>query len=237
MPGNSTWVFPRMSSGRPASSGMNRSRPRSSSGSTPCLVASISHSRCSRWSTLGLLGGQVAGLGPVAGAVQLPDVVVEGRQLRAQQLPGRAVLGDRGPAAVVDAAVAGDLEVLRLVPFGRGRVVEGVAHAHALDGGLGDPVHGGGLGQAGGLQDGRRDVDDVGELLADLASGGDPGGPVHDGAVAGAAPVRGHLLGPLVRGAHRVRPAHRVVVVGGRGAELGCPGAQEVRASPARSGR
>ena len=40
--------------------------------------------------------------------------------------------------------------------------------------------------------------------------------PVHDGAVAGAAPVRGDLLGPLERGVHRPRPADRVVVVGVR---------------------
>ena len=58
----------------------------------------------------------------------------------------------------------------------------------------------------------------------------DPGGPGDDGAVAGPAPVRGDLLGPLVRGAHRVRPSDRVVVVGGWAAdavdvgdeELGC---------------
>ncbi len=47
-----------------------------------------------------------------------------------------------------------------------------------------------------------------------------PRGPVHDRAVAGAAPVRGDLLGPLVRRVHRVRPADRVVVVGLRRAEL-----------------
>ena len=44
--------------------------------------------------------------------------------------------------------------------------------------------------------------------------------PVHDRAVARAAPVRGDLLGPLIRGVHRVRPADRVVVVGVRSAEL-----------------
>ncbi len=44
--------------------------------------------------------------------------------------------------------------------------------------------------------------------------------PVDDRAVAGAAEVRGDLLGPLVRRVHRVRPADRVVVVGLRPAEL-----------------
>ncbi len=44
---------------------------------------------------------------------------------------------------------------------------------------------------------------------------------MHDGAVAGAAEVRRHLLGPLVRRVHRVRPANRVVVVRLRSTELG----------------
>ena len=49
---------------------------------------------------------------------------------------------------------------------------------------------------------------------ADLALGLDAVRPVDDRAVAGAAPVRGDLLGPLVGRVHRVRPADRVVVVG-----------------------
>ena len=48
----------------------------------------------------------------------------------------------------------------------------------------------------------------------------DPVGPVHDRAVARAAPVRRDLLGPLERRVHRPRPADRVVVVGAGGAEL-----------------
>ena len=48
------------------------------------------------------------------GVVELPDVVVERGQLAAHH-PRRAVPGDRGPALVVDAAVAEHLEVLGLV--------------------------------------------------------------------------------------------------------------------------
>ena len=51
-------------------------------------------------------------------------------------------------------------------------------------------------------------ADDVGELGALLALGLNALGPVHDGAVARAAEVRGDLLGPLVRRVHGVRPAH-----------------------------
>ena len=73
--------------------------------------------------------------------------------------------------------------------------------------------------QAGGFEDRRRDVDDVMELAADLALGLDALRPVHDRAVARAAPVRRDLLGPLVGRIHRVRPADGVVVVGVRPAE------------------
>ena len=48
----------------------------------------------------------------------------------------------------------------------------------------------------------------------------DPVGPVDDGAVAGAAPVRGDLLGPLERSVHGPRPTHRVVVVRAGRSEL-----------------
>ena len=87
-----------------------------------------------------MLGRQVVRLRPVGvGVVQLPGVVGERRQRR--HYPRRRVTGDRGPALVVDAAVAEHLEVLRLAPLGRGRVVEAVAHAHALDRLLLDAVH------------------------------------------------------------------------------------------------
>ena len=76
------------------------------------------------------------------------------------------------------------------------------------------------LGETGDLENGRRDVDHMMELGADLALAFDSLGPVHNGAVAGAAEVRGDLLGPLVGRVHGVRPAHRVVVVGLDPAEL-----------------
>ena len=54
-------------------------------------------------------------------------------------------------------------------------------------------------------------IDDVGfddmmELVAGRALIGQNLRPVHDGAVAGAAPVRGDLLGPLIRAAQCVHP-------------------------------
>ena len=77
-----------------------------------------------------------------------------------------------------------------------------------------------GSGSPAASQDGRRQVDDVGELGAQPAGLLDPVRPVHDGPVAGAAPVRGHLLGPLERGVVRPGPTDRVVVVGVRPAEV-----------------
>jgi hypothetical protein len=112
---------------------------------------------------VGLGGGQVAGLGPVARAVQLPDIVVEGGQLGHHD-PGGAVAGDRRPALVVDAAVAEHLEVLGLAPLGRAGIVEAVGHAGPLQGDLLHAVDHRRLGQPGHLQHSWGDVDDVVEL-------------------------------------------------------------------------
>ena len=83
---------------------------------------------------LRILLRQILRLGPVGGGVvQLPDVVVEGRQLDVPGQPRRAVPGDGRPALVVDAAVACHLEVLCLAPLGRFGIVERVRHADAFD--------------------------------------------------------------------------------------------------------
>ena len=83
---------------------------------------------------LGHLLREVVRLAPVlCGVVEFPDVVVESRDFLAEKKPRRLVPGDRGPALVVDAAVAEHLEVLRLMPVRRIGVVERVQHADALD--------------------------------------------------------------------------------------------------------
>ena len=180
MPPKRSWVLPLTSVGRPARSELKRSMRRSSSGSTLYLTASIRNSRCSSASLSGLLGGDVVRLRPVVGPVELPHVVVEGRQLGAGD-PRRAVAGHCGPALVVDAAVAEHLEVLELVLLGRRRVVEAVPHARTRACGFcWMPLTKLGAGKPGGLEDGRRDVDHVGELRADLALGREAVRPVHD---------------------------------------------------------
>src|ERR1700690_225755 len=52
------------------------------------------------------------------------------------------------------------------------------------------------------------------ELATDLTLALDAVRPVHDRAIGCAAEVRRHLLRPLVRGIHRMRPGHGIVVVG-----------------------
>ncbi len=168
---------------------------------------------------LGHLRCEVACLAPVgAGVVELPDVRLERGQLLDD--PRDRVTSHGGPALVVDAAVAEHLEVLRLPAVGGIGLVERVPHADAVDRPLLDPVHEARLRDARRLQDRRCEVDHVMELLPDLAACGEAVRPVHDGAVARAAEVRGDLLRPLVRRVHRVCPADGEVVVCLRAAEL-----------------
>ena len=165
MPPNRICRLPLINCGRPARSGLARSANRSSSGSTLYLTASISHSRCSACSLSGFSFARFFDWRPVrGGVVQLPDIVVEGGQLDLSGLPRRSVSGHRGPALVVDAAVARHLEILRLAPLGRLGVVERVQHADAFDRALLHAVDEDRLGQAGRFQNGRRNVDDVMEL-------------------------------------------------------------------------
>ncbi len=163
----------------------------------------------------GILGREVAGLGPVVGAVEFPHVVGDGG--RSAKDPRNAVPGHCCPALVVDAAVDEHFEVLGLAAFLGGAVVEGVPHADAVQRLLGDAVDLSRFGDARHVEHRCGDVDDVVEVGAHLAFGGDAGGPVHDRAVAGATPVRCDLFGPLIGGVHRMRPPDGVVIE-----RLGC---------------
>src|SRR5262245_26922229 len=99
------------------------------------------------------------------------------------------MLGYRGPAVVIDAAIAEDLEVLRLMPPRRFGIVERVTHAHAFDRILPNAVDGFRLRKTGALQDGGRDVDDVAKLRARFAFGLKSVRPTNDRAVTRAAPM------------------------------------------------
>src|SRR5271154_7151031 len=148
----------------------------------------------------GHLLGQVICLAPVfIGVIELPHVVVECRGFLTLEYPRRLVPRHRGPAFVINAAVAEHLEVLCLMRFGSLCIVEGVRHADALDRMLLHSVDEGRLRQTRHLKDGWRDVDHVMELTAELACPLDSLGPMYDRPVTRATPMRGDLLGPLVR--------------------------------------
>src|SRR5271166_2129587 len=109
-----------------------------------------------------MLLGKVLRLGPIrGGVVKLPDIVIEGGQLDLARLPRRAVPRHSGPAFMIDSAVAGHFEILRLAPLRGLRVVERVQHADAFDWALLHAVDKYWLWQASSFQDGRRNVDHV----------------------------------------------------------------------------
>src|SRR6478735_8810415 len=112
MPENSSCELPLMSWGRPAISGLMRSKPRSSNGTTWYFTASMSQSRCSSASLSGFSVARLLAWVQSSGPVQLPHVGVEWRWCI--RFPRGPVLRDSGPALEVDAAVAHHLEVLHL---------------------------------------------------------------------------------------------------------------------------
>jgi hypothetical protein len=175
----------------------------------------------------GVLGGQVMGLGPVVvNVVELPHIVVEGGESGPEQ-PGDGVAGHRHPAFVVHPAIADHLEVLGLPPIGRLGVVEQIGHGDSVEWKLLDSVDEGGLWDTEHIEDGGGDVDDVVELVAHLTFALETTRPVDHRAITRPSEVGGHLLGPLIRGAHGVGPPNGVVVVGGGSAELVDVGGQE----------
>ena len=145
--------------------------------------------------------------------VELPGVIDE---LVLDLAPRLQVDGPGEPAVVIDAPVAEHLEVLDLVTAWGLGVVPGIGHTHALDGTLGGAVDDSRLRHSNSLEDGRHDVDNVVPLIAHLALGLDPLGPVDGHGVTGAAIVGGHLLGPGEGRIEADRPTGRHVRIGGR---------------------
>src|ERR1022692_1115276 len=133
---------------------------------------------------------------------------------RASRNPRRTHdLGAGDPAVVIDGVVAHHLKVLRVVLRGCVRVglVEGVHEAGTFDRLLRDAVHHVRRRYAGCFQDGRYDVDHVGELVTDAALVGNVTRPRNRHSLAYAAEMRGNLLGPRERRVERPGPGHRHV--------------------------
>ena len=121
---------------------------------------------------------------------------------------------------MIERPLAHHLEVLGRVARRRLGVlrVEGVGEAGALDRLLLDAVDDLGRTDAGGLEDGRHDVDDVHELLAQAALVLDARRPRDHHVLVDAAELRRVLLEPGERRVEGPRPAGRHVVVGLLGA-------------------
>ncbi len=160
----------------------------------------------------GVFAGSVLGFGAVlVDLVELPLVVLEGL--------ARLVMGNDFPAITPESALAGGFEVL---PVPRGRcvgVVEGIAHGHAVQRLLCNATVGLGRGHASEIEDGRGQIDDVVELVADAGLDATAGRGLDDERGPDTA-GEGVGLVVLERGVAGLCPSRRVVVVRPGAAEL-----------------
>ncbi len=100
------------------------------------------------------------------------------------------------PGIVIDAAIAEDFKVLRLVSVLRFGVVKRVKHAHSLNGSLQRAVHDFGFGQSRRFENRRSDVDDVMPLRSNFPLGFDAVRPVSHESIASSAVTASDLLRP-----------------------------------------
>ena len=116
--------------------------------------------------------GQVVELGRIL--VGVPDARGVGHDRLRRQHP-RDARGPHGqpPAVLVHGPVADRLEILLRVPFRCVGRRQGVREGHPVEGLLGDAIDRGRCGDAGDVEDGRRDVDDMRELGPERAAGRD----------------------------------------------------------------
>src|SRR6266576_394872 len=146
--------------------------------------------------------------------VQLPRIL--GEIIAANILPRQASVPDSSdPTIVIERPVSEHLEILRLALLLGVRVIETVHHTDTFDGFLLDAVDFSGLWNAGGFQDGWRDVNRVMELCANATLVLDASWPGHHDRVACPTKMRCHLFAPLEGRVHRPGPANRKVVVSG----------------------
>ena len=154
--------------------------------------------------------------------VELPGDVVERIRIgRAEGVPwGADHLGREHPAILVDRVVAHHLEVLDGVVRRRIGVllVEGIGEAGAFDRCLLDAIHLFRRLDLRGVEDGRHDVDHMGELIADAAHVRDVPGPRDGHALTYTTQMRSDLLEPAERRVEGPGPGSRHVRIGQVGA-------------------
>ncbi len=108
--------------------------------------------------------------------VELPLIFTELRR-RSGDIPWNAMPGHRGPAVMIDPAIAKHLKVLSRMGCRRFSIGKGVFHAYSFHRFLLDAVDGLRLRQFCRHQDCRCDIDDVMPLGANAAGVLDPRGP------------------------------------------------------------
>src|SRR5438067_13868879 len=117
----------------------------------------------------------------------------------------------RDPAVMVNGAVTKHLEVLGCMPVLSFRIIKSINHRRSVKRKLLGAVHHLRKRQTRSLKHSRCNIYYVAKLWADLTFSFDSFGPMHYHAVAGAAPMRSNLLGPLERSIQSMRPANRIV--------------------------
>src|SRR5439155_16288686 len=115
------------------------------------------------------------------------------------------------PAIMVNGAVTKHLEVLGCMTVFSLGIIEGINHRRPVERKLFGAIHHFRKRQTDCFEHSRCNIYDVTKLRPDLALGLDSFGPVHYQSVAGAAPMRSNLLGPLKRSIQSMRPANGIV--------------------------
>ena len=221
--------MPRMSCGRPARSGLKRSKRRSSSGRTLYFARLDQEQALQLAQPVGLLGGEVVAPASSRRARRAPRRRRRTTGISAARPTGCCAASPRSSPRGRCRGCRTSRSTASSAGRRRRRRRRCTPSRRRRSGCCWTPLTLSGAGSRAASSTVGGDVDHVVELRADLAACLDPGRPVHDRAVARAAPVRRDLLRPLVRRVHRVRPADGVVVVGRGGAEVVDLGDHELR--------
>src|SRR5437773_1646816 len=115
------------------------------------------------------------------------------------------------PAIMVNGAVPKHLKVLSGMPVFGFCIIKGINHRRPIERKLFRAIHHLWKRQTHCFQYGRCNIYHVTKLRPDLTSSFDSFGPMHYHPVAGTAPMRSNLLGPLERSIQGMRPANGIV--------------------------
>src|SRR6266496_4829056 len=117
----------------------------------------------------------------------------------------------RDPAVMIDGAVTKHLEILGCMTVLGFGIVKSINHRRPIERKLLGAIHHLRKRQPNRFEHGRCNIYNVTKLRPDLSFSFYSFGPMHDHSVAGTAPMRSNLLGPLQGGIQSMRPANRIV--------------------------